>query len=93
MPTGKEAGIMLVLSRKTNEKIICITDDTVIEFSVVGIKGDKVRLGVKAPQKVGVYREEVLEKIIVSNSSVAMRYRTACRVCGFLSTTKSRSAS
>jgi carbon storage regulator len=84
---------VLVLSRHTSEKILCVTDDTVLEISVVEIKGDRVRLGIQAPEKVGVYREEVLDKIISSNGSIAMRYRTACRVCGFVSSTKSKSAS
>lgn len=84
---------MLVLSRKSNEKITCITDDTIVEISVVEIRGDKVRLGVTAPDKVGVYRNEVLDKIIISNSVVAMRYHAACRSCGFVSPTKSRTTS
>lgn len=51
---------MLVLSRKTNETIR-INDD--ITIMVVGIRGDKVRLGIKAPQSVPVHREEVYEEI------------------------------
>lgn len=47
---------MLVLSRKKHEKIL-IRDD--IEIVVVEIKGDKVRLGIKAPNSVAVHREEV----------------------------------
>jgi carbon storage regulator len=47
---------MLVLARKVNETIII--DDT-IEVSVVDIKGDQVKLGIKAPKSVKVYRQEV----------------------------------
>ncbi len=34
-----------------------------IEISVVDIKGDQVKLGIKAPKKVKVYRKEVYENI------------------------------
>jgi carbon storage regulator len=51
---------MLVLSRKHNE-VLMIGDD--IEITVVEIKGDKVRLGIKAPASVPVHRLEVYEAI------------------------------
>lgn len=51
---------MLVLSRKINESIV-INDDIVI--TVVDIRGDKVRLGINAPQSVPVHRQEVYDSI------------------------------
>jgi carbon storage regulator len=51
---------MLVLSRKTDESIF-IGDD--IEVMIVEIRGDKVRLGVKAPANLPVHRQEVYEAI------------------------------
>lgn len=51
---------MLVLSRKLNESIIIDNDITV---TVVGIFGDKVRLGISAPPNVAVNRHEVQEAI------------------------------
>ena len=51
---------MLVLSRKKDETII-INDN--IEIMVVEIRGDKVRLGVKAPREVPVHRKEVYDAI------------------------------
>lgn len=51
---------MLVLSRKKSETIR-INDD--IEIMVVEIRGDKVRLGVKAPTNVAVHRDEVYRAI------------------------------
>lgn len=51
---------MLVLSRKKNETIV-IGDG--IEVTVVDIRGDKVRLGIKAPKEVPVHRSEVYEAI------------------------------
>jgi len=47
---------MLVLSRSRSEKIL-IGDN--IEVMVVDIRGDKVRLGIAAPDEVPVHREEV----------------------------------
>jgi carbon storage regulator len=47
---------MLVLSRKPNEAVII--NDTV-RVTVVGIKGDRVRLGIEAPRDVSVDRGEV----------------------------------
>src|SRR4051794_19889371 len=51
---------MLVLSRHIDEEIVIGDDITVI---VVSIRGDKVRLGVRAPQDVSVHRREVYEAI------------------------------
>ena len=51
---------MLVLSRQRDETIM-IGDE--IEITVVDIRGDKVRLGINAPQSVPVHRKEVYEAI------------------------------
>ena len=51
---------MLVLSRKESEKIM-IGDD--IEVVVVEIRGDKVRLGIVAPDSTPVHREEIYNAI------------------------------
>ncbi len=51
---------MLVLSRHRDESIM-IGDDVVI--TVVDIRGDKVRLGIDAPQEIPVHRQEVYEAI------------------------------
>ena len=47
---------MLVLTRKPNQSIM-IADD--VEISVLSVSGDKVRLGIKAPREVPVFRTEV----------------------------------
>lgn len=52
---------MLVLSRKPNESVM-FGDE--IEVTVIEIRGDKVRLGIKAPSTVAVHRTEVYERII-----------------------------
>lgn len=59
---------MLVLTRKVNESII-IGDDT--EIMVVEIKGDQVKLGVKAPRDITVYRGEIYKEIQKENIEAA----------------------
>jgi carbon storage regulator len=60
---------MLVLSRKKGESIM-IGDN--IELVVIEVKGDQVRLGVKAPKHIEVYRNEVFEAISESNKEASM---------------------
>ncbi|THB62545.1 MAG: carbon storage regulator [Spirochaetaceae bacterium] len=59
---------MLVLARKKNERIL-IGDQ--IEISVIEVKGDQVKLGIKAPNHVPVYRHEVYEAIQSENLEAA----------------------
>lgn len=59
---------MLILSRKVNESII-IGDK--IEVSIVDLKGDQVKLGIKAPKDVKVYRQEVYDAIQRENREAA----------------------
>ena len=51
---------MLVLSRKENESLV-IGDE--VEITVTEIRGDKVRLGIKAPDEVSIHRREVYDAI------------------------------
>ncbi len=55
---------MLVLSRHRDETIM-IGDD--IELTIVDIRGDKVRIGIKAPSSVPVHRKEVYDAIRQEN--------------------------
>jgi len=55
---------MLILTRKTGESIT-IGDD--VKITVLGIHGRQVRLGIIAPQKVVVHREEIYVKIQEEN--------------------------
>lgn len=55
---------MLVLGRKLNETIMIGED---IAISVVEIKGDQVKLGIRAPSSVKIYREEVFTAIQQEN--------------------------
>ena len=58
---------MLALARKANESII-INDD--IEVTILEIKGDQVKVGVKAPKSVPVYRKELYLQIQEANVEV-----------------------
>ncbi|RJQ55742.1 MAG: carbon storage regulator [Nitrospiraceae bacterium] len=55
---------MLVLTRKSDESIK-IGDD--ITITIVEIKGNSVRLGIKAPARMKIYRDELYEKIRKEN--------------------------
>ena len=51
---------VLILTRRPTETI-CIGDD--VRVTVLGIKGDQVRIGIEAPDAVAVHREEIYDKI------------------------------
>ena len=55
---------MLVLARKVNESIMIGND---IEITVLEIKGDQIKLGVKAPKSVPIYRKELYVQIQEEN--------------------------
>ncbi|NVK75410.1 MAG: carbon storage regulator CsrA [Oceanospirillaceae bacterium] len=51
---------MLVITRHPGETIN-IGDD--IEVTVLGIQGTQIRIGIKAPKKISVHREEIYKRI------------------------------
>ncbi len=59
---------MLVLTRKSNQSIM-IGDE--IEVSVLSVMGEKVRIGIQAPQKVPVFRKEIYLEIHREATGVA----------------------
>lgn len=56
---------MLVLTRKTNQRIV-IGDD--IEITIVEISGSQVRIGITAPRDVRVHRREVYDAKLAETS-------------------------
>ncbi len=53
---------MLILTRRVGEVIII---DDKIEVYVLGIKGNQVRIGVKAPDDISIHREEIYKRILL----------------------------
>jgi carbon storage regulator CsrA len=51
---------MLILTRRVGETVVIGNNVTV---TVLGVKGNQVRLGVKAPKDISVHREEIFERI------------------------------
>jgi len=51
---------MLILTRRVGETVV-IGDDVTV--TVLGVKGNQVRLGVNAPKEVAVHRQEIFERI------------------------------
>ncbi|EKD26945.1 MAG: hypothetical protein ACD_79C00963G0007 [uncultured bacterium] len=55
---------MLILKRKKNESIVIGND---IEIIVTEIKGDHIKLGIKAPDSISIFRKELYEAIQKEN--------------------------
>jgi carbon storage regulator len=59
---------MLVLTRKVHQSIV-IGDD--VEVVILEVRGEQVRLGVKAPKNVTVHRREIYEQIQDENKAAS----------------------
>ena len=51
---------MLILTRRVGESLV-VGDD--VTLTVLGVKGNQVRIGVNAPKTVSVHREEIYQRI------------------------------
>ncbi len=60
---------MLILTRKPGE-MLYVGDD--ITFTVLGIQGRQVKLGIEVPEYLSVYREEIYNKIAEQNKKSLM---------------------
>ena len=60
---------MLILTRKSGEAITIGQD---IKVTVLAIQGRQVKLGISAPERVEVYREEIFRKIQKENIKASM---------------------
>lgn len=59
---------MLVLTRKVNQSIV-IGDN--IEVVVLEVRGEQVRIGIKAPRDVTVHRKEIFDQIVEENQAAS----------------------
>ncbi len=57
---GRGEDSMLILTRRIGETVVIGND---VDITVLGVKGNQVRLGVKAPREVSVHREEIYDRI------------------------------
>jgi len=67
---------MLILTRKLGESITIEND---IKITVLGILGKQVKLGIIAPDKVSVHREEIFKRIQEENQSASLALKEDLR--------------
>ena len=65
---------MLILTRRVGETVMIGNEVTV---TVLGVKGNQVRIGVNAPKDVAVHREEIYERIKREQQGDEEKKRTA----------------
>lgn len=64
----KEVPCMLILTRRIGE-VVAIGDD--IRLTILGIRGNQVRMGVRAPADVAVHREEIYKRVLAERREAA----------------------
>jgi carbon storage regulator len=60
VPNNSGGEKMLVLTRKIGEEVVIAGN---IRVKIVSLKGDKIRLGVSAPDDISVHRSEVQQRV------------------------------
>jgi carbon storage regulator len=59
---------MLILTRRIGEKLV-IGDDVTV--TILGVKGNQIRVGIEAPVEVQVHREEIYQRILKERAEAA----------------------
>lgn len=67
---------MLVLTRKSEQKIIIGSGNKRIVVTVLKVEGNQVSLGIEADKDTPIYREEIFEEIARENTSGAVQKDT-----------------
>ena len=64
--TGGDFGeiFMLILTRRVGETVVIGED---VSVTVLGVKGNQIRLGINAPKDVAVHRQEIFDRIQTEN--------------------------
>lgn len=62
---------MLVLTRREGESVIIGVPGSpdAIEVQIVGIRGDRIRIGFEAPTSLAIHRKEIADKIIADKAA------------------------
>ncbi|TNC79243.1 MAG: carbon storage regulator [Oleiphilus sp.] len=64
---------MLILTRRIGESLMSGDD---VRITVLGVKGNQVRLGVAAPKDVSVHREEIYDRIATESKGASDKAQT-----------------
>ena len=68
---------MLILTRRIGETVI-IGDEGKVSFTIIGIDGCQVRIGINAPKEIPIHRQEVAIRIINEKLKNASEYKPNC---------------
>lgn len=60
---------MLLLTRRISETLVIGEGENVVTVTVLGVKGNQVRIGIEAPKDVPVHREEIFDRIQAQKKS------------------------
>ena len=65
---SRKGDYMLVLTRRNGESIKIGND---IEITIISAKNDQVKIGIKAPSDVDIFRKEIYDQIIMENQQAS----------------------